>query len=68
MEDLKKIVNVYLVLQSVFVLSRGFTDPEPGPGAFKIEGRAIVSGIKSQEWVSSARVLVEGGEYVGFLR
>lgn len=58
-----------------------FTDTDPGPAAagaasssqpngdrFKIEGRAIVPGIKTQDWVSTARVLVEGEEYVGFLR
>lgn len=57
-----------------------FTDMETGPGAgvtlssqsngdrFKIEGRAIVPGVKTQDWVSEARILVEGEEYVGFVR
>lgn len=40
----------------------------PNGDRFKIEGRAIVSGVKTQDWVSAARVLVEGEEYVGFLR
>lgn len=35
---------------------------------FKIEGRAIVPGVKTQDWVSAARILVEGEEYVGFVR
>lgn len=35
---------------------------------FRIEGRAIVPGLKPQDWVSAARVLVEGEEYVGFMR
>uniref|UniRef100_A0A3P9HZP2 Endoplasmic reticulum membrane protein complex subunit 7 n=1 Tax=Oryzias latipes TaxID=8090 RepID=A0A3P9HZP2_ORYLA len=53
-------------------------DTEPGPAAtaatplggdrFKIEGRAIVPGVKTQDWVSTARVLVDGEDYVGFLR
>ncbi|XP_017581273.1 ER membrane protein complex subunit 7 [Pygocentrus nattereri] len=76
MQHLRRLLDAYFVLQSVFVLSRCFSEPEPGPSAaspasgdrFKIEGRAIVPGFKPQEWVSSARVLVEGGEYVGFLR
>uniref|UniRef100_A0A674MN38 Endoplasmic reticulum membrane protein complex subunit 7 n=1 Tax=Takifugu rubripes TaxID=31033 RepID=A0A674MN38_TAKRU len=55
-----------------------FADMETGPGAvvssqpngdrFKIEGRAIVPGIKTQDWVSTARVLVDGEEYIGFLK
>lgn len=73
MRHLKRILDVYVVLQSAFVLSCCSVESEPGPGAgngdrFKIEGRAIVSGVKAQDWVSSARVLVEGGEYIGFLR
>lgn len=73
MQHLKRILDAYVVLQSAFVLSCCFTESEPGPGAgngdrFKIEGRAVVSGVKAQDWVSSARVLVEGGEYIGFLR
>uniref|UniRef100_A0A3B3B6E8 Endoplasmic reticulum membrane protein complex subunit 7 n=1 Tax=Oryzias melastigma TaxID=30732 RepID=A0A3B3B6E8_ORYME len=54
------------------------SDSDPGPGAaaatplggdrFKIEGRAIVPGVKAQDWVSTARVLVDGEDYVGFLR
>lgn len=73
MRHLKRILDAYVVLQSAFVLSCCSAESEPGPGAgngdrFKIEGRAIVSGVKAQDWVSSARVLVEGGEYIGFLR
>ncbi|XP_053494661.1 ER membrane protein complex subunit 7-like [Ictalurus furcatus] len=73
MQHLKRILDAYVVLQSTFVLSCYFTESEPGPGAgngdcFKIEGRVVVSGVKEQDWVSSAQVLVEGGEYIGFLR
>uniref|UniRef100_A0A3Q1C352 Endoplasmic reticulum membrane protein complex subunit 7 n=1 Tax=Amphiprion ocellaris TaxID=80972 RepID=A0A3Q1C352_AMPOC len=67
-----------IFLQAALVVAWCFTDVETGPGAgvstqpngdrFKIEGRAIVPGIKTQDWVSTARVLVEGEEYVGFLR
>ncbi|XP_028677656.1 ER membrane protein complex subunit 7 [Erpetoichthys calabaricus] len=35
---------------------------------FKIEGRAVVPGIRAQDWISSARVLVEGEDHVGFFR
>lgn len=69
---------LWLLFQAALVAAQAFTDMEPGPGAglsmqpsgdrFKIEGRAIVPGIKTQDWVSTARILVEGEEYVGFLR
>lgn len=40
-----------------------------GPGdRFKIEGRAVVPGVKPQDWISAARVLVDGEEHVGFLK
>ncbi|KAK2855950.1 hypothetical protein Q5P01_004685 [Channa striata] len=69
---------LWLFVQAAFVAAWCFTDMETGPSAgaatqangdrFKIEGRAIVPGVKTQDWVSAARVLVEGEEYVGFLR
>ncbi|XP_019407320.1 PREDICTED: ER membrane protein complex subunit 7 [Crocodylus porosus] len=41
----------------------------PGPGErFKIEGRAVVPGVKPQDWIAAARVLVDGEEHVGFLK
>lgn len=56
----------------------GLADVDAGPGAaaptpaggdrFRIEGRAIVPGIKTHDWVSAARVLVDGEEHVGFLK
>ncbi|KAJ8399089.1 hypothetical protein AAFF_G00414680 [Aldrovandia affinis] len=55
----------------------GECDMELGPGnaatptngdRFRIEGRAVVPGIKTQDWISTARVLVEGEEHVGFLK
>ncbi|XP_030260815.1 endoplasmic reticulum membrane protein complex subunit 7 [Sparus aurata] len=69
---------LWLFIQAVLVVAWCFTDMETGPGAgvstqpngdrFKIEGRAIVPGVKTQDWVSAARILVEGEEYVGFFR
>lgn len=67
----------WLFFLAQMALSSGFSDLEPGPGGvapptsgdrFKIEGRAIVHGVKLQDWISTARVLVEGEEHVGFLR
>lgn len=39
-----------------------------GGERFKIEGRAVVPGIKPQDWIHTARVLVEGEEHVGFFK
>ncbi|XP_043930095.1 ER membrane protein complex subunit 7 [Protopterus annectens] len=49
-------------LGSSFSLSSGNGD------RFKIEGRAIVPGVKPLDWISTARVLVEGEEHIGFLK
>uniref|UniRef100_A0A8C5R6K6 Endoplasmic reticulum membrane protein complex subunit 7 n=1 Tax=Leptobrachium leishanense TaxID=445787 RepID=A0A8C5R6K6_9ANUR len=42
--------------------------PGTGSDKFKVEGRAVVPGIRPQDWVSSARVLIDGEDHVGFLR
>ncbi|XP_051981007.1 ER membrane protein complex subunit 7-like [Xyrauchen texanus] len=76
MQYIKRLLELYVASQALFALSWCFSDPEQGPVAgspsngerFKIEGRAIVPGVKTQEWISTARVLVEGEEYVGFLK
>lgn len=78
MGHIVRIPLLWVFIQALLVAALCFTDTETGPGAgvptqsngdrFKIEGRAIVPGVKTQDWVSTARVLVEGEEYVGFLR
>ncbi|XP_038056820.1 ER membrane protein complex subunit 7-like [Patiria miniata] len=35
---------------------------------FVIEGKVLVTGVKASEWIPHTRVLVDGGQYVGFLR
>ncbi|KAK5852728.1 hypothetical protein PBY51_006573 [Eleginops maclovinus] len=67
-------------LQAALVVAWCFTDMETGPNGagvsvtqpngdrFKIEGRAVVPGVKTQDWVSTARIFVEGEEFVGFVR
>ncbi|XP_053737617.1 ER membrane protein complex subunit 7 [Synchiropus splendidus] len=77
----EQLASSWLVMHAALVAAAcGFSELEAGPGAaastpsggggerFRIEGRAIVPGVKTQEWVATARVLVEGEEYVGFLR
>ncbi|NWZ07913.1 EMC7 protein, partial [Agelaius phoeniceus] len=51
--------------------SLGPAEPSGGAGPgerFKIEGRAVVPGVKPQDWIAGARVLVDGEEHVGFLK
>ncbi|XP_066539712.1 endoplasmic reticulum membrane protein complex subunit 7-like isoform X2 [Hoplias malabaricus] len=35
---------------------------------FQIEGRAVVYGVRTEDWVPSSLVLVDGEEHVGFIR
>lgn len=69
-------LQVFIVLIGVCAC---FTDVDPvsistatvmqtNGDTFKIEGRAIVPGVRLQEWISTARVVVEGEEHVGFFR
>ncbi|XP_063080117.1 ER membrane protein complex subunit 7-like [Engraulis encrasicolus] len=67
-------LQVFMVLIG---LCACFTDVDPISTAtvmqtdgdtFKIEGRAIVPGVRLQEWISTARVVVEGEEHIGFFR
>ncbi|KAG9336514.1 hypothetical protein JZ751_002861 [Albula glossodonta] len=69
------ITRTWLILSGLFAMSCAYSDMEAGPGSaaangdkFRIEGRAVVPGIKTQDWISTARVLVEGEEHVGFLK
>lgn len=64
-------------LQALMAASHCFSEVEPGPPSpptshsgdrFRVEGRAVVPGLKTHDWVSAARVLVDGEEYVGFLK
>lgn len=67
-----------LFIYAVIAAAYCFADMETGPGVvvstqpngdrFKIEGRAIVPGIKTYDWVSTARILVDGEDYIGFLK
>lgn len=78
MSKMTELTRFLIFAQVSVVLAWGFSDMDTGPATasstqpsgdrFKIEGRAIVPGVRTQDWVSRARVLVEGEEFVGFLR
>ena len=38
------------------------------PQKFKIEGKVSIPNTVSNDWVSTTRVIVDGGQYLGFLR
>ncbi|KAJ8288886.1 hypothetical protein COCON_G00015450 [Conger conger] len=73
------VAGAWIYFTTLFTVPCAFGDMESGPGIsvtqsqangdrFKIEGRAVVPGMKTQDWISTARVLVEGEDYIGFLR
>lgn len=75
------LLGTVLVLAAMFQFpSRSWASETPGGGSgaggdalgagerFKIEGRAVVPGVKPQDWIAGARVLVDGEEHVGFLK
>ncbi|KPP63604.1 ER membrane protein complex subunit 7-like [Scleropages formosus] len=69
----RRVAPFLCIVQSLVALALGFVDMEPGPQTtsgerFRIEGRALVHGVRLQDWISTARVLVEGEEHVGFLK
>ncbi|KAJ8393526.1 hypothetical protein AAFF_G00059990 [Aldrovandia affinis] len=73
----RRISQIWIIFHALYATSLCFSDPEAGPGLavvqpngdrFKIEGRAIVPGMRPQDWISTARILVEGEEHIGFLR
>lgn len=34
----------------------------------QVSGRALVPGVRTQDWISNARVLLDGDTHVGFIR
>ncbi|KAK2879238.1 hypothetical protein Q8A67_020029 [Cirrhinus molitorella] len=44
-----------------------FKTPE-GDVRVQVSGRALVPGVRAQDWISSARVLLDGDKHVGFIR
>ncbi|CAH3180024.1 unnamed protein product [Porites evermanni] len=35
---------------------------------YKIDGKITIQGFKSSDWISQTRVIVDGGNYIGFLK
>lgn len=39
-----------------------------GDARAQVSGRALVPGVRAQDWIASARVLLDGDQHVGFIR
>ncbi|XP_051501907.1 ER membrane protein complex subunit 7-like isoform X2 [Myxocyprinus asiaticus] len=59
-EDLKTDDNIILQTHECDVRSEDVK--------FQVSGRALVPGVRTQDWISSARVLLDGDKHVGFIR
>jgi len=44
-----------------------FRTPE-GDVRVQVSGRALVPGVRTQDWIANARVLLDGDTHVGFIR
>lgn len=57
-----------LILLLFGLLFPRFNAVAEGEEKFRIEGRAHVYGVRTEEWTPLARVLLDGEEHVGFVR
>ncbi|KAK2165144.1 hypothetical protein LSH36_54g05035 [Paralvinella palmiformis] len=62
-----------LCVTSLFVLfSYGLGNPDQdenqSSGRYHIEGKVSVPFVNNQDWISSTRILIDGGDYIGFLK
>ena len=62
---LKHYVGVIFALPILAVLTHC---EENGYKMFKIDGRVSIPNTQDSEWISKTRVLVDGGDHLGFLR
>lgn len=58
-----------LVLTALLLgLCTRFDAEAEGVEKFRVEGRALVYGVGTEEWTPRARVLLDAEEHVGFVR
>ena len=64
--------NIFLsfVVQFIFRLPIAIAQGEEdtGKNIFQIDGKVVVPFTNDQDWMQSTRILVDGGEYLGFLK
>ncbi len=60
-------VLVPLLNNVLLVISTGEVEEIPGTQKYKIEGKVTVPFTTDQDWISNTRILVDGGQHIGFL-
>ena len=63
----------FLCVTSLFVLfSYGYgnsdQDENQSSGRYQIEGKVTVPFVNNKDWIPATRILIDGGEYLGFLK
>ena len=61
---------LFLFVTSLLIFVKATSDSEESPGTlkYKIDGKVSVPFSNDQEWLSTTRIMVDGGEFVGFLK
>ncbi|CAD5116922.1 DgyrCDS5762 [Dimorphilus gyrociliatus] len=62
--------RISYILVFIYVFSYVICDGELGSGSerFKIEGKIFVPFVNDLEWISSTKIIIDGGRYLGFLK
>lgn len=67
---LNNFIRICALLCGSFFIPGVSSDGEENSGnqKYKIDGKVAVPFTNDQEWLTSTRILVDGGEYIGFLK
>ena len=69
LSHLNPILRLFLALGNILVfIAATESDEFPTNQKYKIDGKVTVPFSNDQEWLSMTRILVDGGEYIGFLK
>ena len=63
--------ELFLCLINAFIIFKVAAEGDSeslGIQKFKIDGKVTVPFSNDQDWLSTTRILVDGGEFVGFLK
>lgn len=68
--QISQISGIILLLLGLLCLVQCSNDQDEGNGqnSYKIEGKVIVPFTADQDWITTSRILLDGGEFLGFLR
>ena len=60
---------LFLALSNILIIVGAIESDEfPNNHKYKIDGKVTVPFSNDQEWLSTTRILVDGGEFIGFLK